>query len=188
MVSTRHGTISHYFINCSAQRARDEQTVTLHPHQLYITLNLVYHNTLYQCCVSAVNQAGMGTPLCKLIITPEAGKIIVIVCTANHSPCVYTSSIVPSAPPTNVGGYTLNSTSIVLFWQPPPTENSNGFITHYYIEISNFTDTLLGLTTKDTHLLVNNLDPGSYTFVLLQLTLLEWDQPQSPLRYSQIMV
>ena len=75
-VNTRHGTISYYFINCSAQRARDKQTVTLFQYQLAmdITVNLFHHNTLYQCCVSAVNQAGVSTPLCKLIITSEAGK------------------------------------------------------------------------------------------------------------------
>ena len=71
-----HGTISYYFINCSAQRARDKQTVTLFQYQLAmdITVNLFHHNTLYQCCVSALNQAGVSTPLCKLIITSEAGK------------------------------------------------------------------------------------------------------------------
>lgn len=37
-------------------------------------LQLQPHKT-YQCCVSAVNQAGIGTPSCKLIATYEEGNV-----------------------------------------------------------------------------------------------------------------
>ena len=58
VVNTRHGTISNFFINCSAQRESDEQTAVSFdsfPNQVYIVFNLIHSNTLYQCCVSAVD-------------------------------------------------------------------------------------------------------------------------------------
>ena len=71
-IERRHGTILYYIVNCSAhwQGLRDEQTAnTTFTNQ---TLELQPY-TPYQCCVSAVNEVGRGTPSCLTFITHEAG-------------------------------------------------------------------------------------------------------------------
>ena len=67
---------------------------------------------------------------------------------------------VPSAPPTSVRSYSLNSTSLFLSWSLPPAKHRNGVIKGYNItiaEIGNHTD--LDYVSEETHVLINNLKP-----------------------------
>lgn len=46
------------------------------------------------------------------------------------------TSAAPSAPPQNIDGFALNHTAIELTWGPPPLYQQNGFITSYFINVT----------------------------------------------------
>ncbi len=61
----------------------------------------------------------------------------------------------------NIVALSLTSTSVQLFWNPPPVDQQNGIITDYYI---NMTEIETGVTvqltvTGATTLLINTLHP-----------------------------
>lgn len=59
--------------------------------------------------------------------------------------------IVPSGPPTNLNGSSLNSSSIFLSWGPPLPEERNGDITGYVINVTNLdSETMHHFTTGIT--------------------------------------
>ena len=92
---------------------------------------------------------------------------IKVKCLVSHS-----SFTEPTAPPTKVQGYSLNSTSIFISWHPPPIENQNGIIRYYYINIANIMSRN-GQTfiTIVTHFLFKNLEPNSsYSFTVSAYT------------------
>ncbi|XP_064080611.1 roundabout homolog 2-like [Macrobrachium nipponense] len=49
----------------------------------------------------------------------------------SNSRIIMTLEDVPTAPPTGVESLVLNTTSVVLSWQPPPIAHTNGHITHF---------------------------------------------------------
>ena len=71
----RHGHILHYFINCSssginaetliANTTVTEEWIALQPY------------TMYECCVFAVNEIGLGIPACQTLTINEAGTPVV---------------------------------------------------------------------------------------------------------------
>lgn len=72
--------------------------------------------------------------------------------------------LVPTGFPVNFLAVAINSTSILLTWDPPPVHESNGIITSYTITqvVAGSTSTL---TTTELMLRVTNLRPfTSYTF------------------------
>ena len=67
----------------------------------------------------------------------------------------------PSGAPVNIVATSLSSTSVELSWNPPPTDQQNGIITDYYI---NMTEVETGVTvqltvTGATSLLIDTLHP-----------------------------
>ena len=45
------------------------------------------------------------------------------------------STVVPTSPPLNPVGVPVNSRTISLSWEPPPTEEHNGVLRHYIVRI-----------------------------------------------------
>ncbi|XP_023318195.1 tyrosine-protein phosphatase Lar isoform X3 [Trichogramma pretiosum] len=81
------------------------------------TLTGLYPNTLYYIWLAARSQRGEGATTIPLPVR--------------------TKEYVPGAPPRNVTGYSQSATSILVKWEPPPIERSNGPITYYklyYVE------------------------------------------------------
>ena len=66
----------------------------------------------------------------------------------------------PDGPPQNLNGTALNSTSIYLSWGSPPSEQKNGIVRQYLV---NITETETGdeirLSTADTAITVSGLHP-----------------------------
>lgn len=59
----------------------------------------------------------------------------------------------------NISWHMLNYSSILLFWQAPPTEHQNGIIREYHVELSG-SNTSVHYTTEGPFLLVGNLKPN----------------------------
>ncbi|KAL2724430.1 tyrosine-protein phosphatase Lar isoform X1 [Vespula squamosa] len=79
------------------------------------TLTGLYPNTLYYIWLAARSQRGEG---------------------ATTIPCpVRTKQYVPGAPPRNVTGQAISPTSILVTWEPPPAERSNGRISYYRLQV-----------------------------------------------------
>ena len=78
----------------------------------------------------------------------------------------------PNAPPTKVRGYSLNSTSIFLSWNPPAIEHQNGIIHRYYINTTNImSHNRETFITTVTHFLLQKLEPNSsYSFTVAAYT------------------
>ena len=73
-----------------------------------------------------------------------------------HTFCMFHTSTIfhfsePDGPPQNLNGTALNSTSIYLSWGSPPSEQKNGIVRQYLV---NITETETGdeirLSTADT--------------------------------------
>ena len=73
-------------------------------------------------------------------------------------------SLVPSAPPDDVTGEALSSTSIVLSWQPPAPEMQNGIIRLYNVTVwESNTGNIFISSTVYTNITVSPLHPF-YTY------------------------
>jgi len=65
--------------------------------------------------------------------------------------CDLSSFAVPSAPPQNVTTMVINSTSISVYWDPPPLDDQNGVITGYTVIITNINRTSISMTISVTN-------------------------------------
>ncbi|XP_066595289.1 tyrosine-protein phosphatase Lar isoform X3 [Prorops nasuta] len=79
------------------------------------TLTGLYPNTLYYIWLAARNQRGEGA---TTIPYP-----------------VRTKQYVPGAPPRNVTGQAISPTSILVTWEPPSADHSNGRIVYYKLQV-----------------------------------------------------
>lgn len=69
----------------------------------------------------------------------------------NYSQLVHCIFVVPSAPPQNITSEVINSTVILIFWNPPPLVNQNGIITSYQVMITNLNKTNSSAITINTN-------------------------------------
>ena len=77
---------------------------------------------------------------------------------------VLTDEEVPTAPPQDITADVVTSTSMTLTWNPPPFENTNGFIRYYMIQITEVeTLTSFTRTSNTTEITVEDLHPY-YTY------------------------
>ena len=68
--------------------------------------------------------------------------------------------IEPEAPPQNLDGSAINSTSLFLSWELPPSEQQNGIIRRYLVNVSEVeTGNGIELSTRDTNIIVSDLHP-----------------------------
>ena len=71
----------------------------------------------------------------------------------------------PTAPedsPTNIHGVSLNSTHILVRWDPPPEDRQHGVIREYHINVTGLDDMIMLQLTTDanvTHITVGSLHP-----------------------------
>ncbi|KZC05677.1 Receptor-type tyrosine-protein phosphatase delta, partial [Dufourea novaeangliae] len=79
------------------------------------TLSGLYPNTVYYVWLAAKSQRGEGAT------------------TIPHP--VRTKPFAPGAPPRNVSGQAISPTSILVTWEPPPAEHSNGRIAYYKLQV-----------------------------------------------------
>ena len=79
----------------------------------------------------------------------------------------------PSAPPVAVRHTQLTSTSVILQWTPPPTENVNGIIRAYTVTVSEHeTGRSYNLSSPQTELSIGNLHPFYwYNFSVCTVTI-----------------
>ena len=70
-------------------------------------------------------------------------------------------SPVPTSPPRNAGGVSVNSTFILLTWEPPARDGRNGIITLYYIHVLEVPTSRTFTFERPTHtdLLIGSLHP-----------------------------
>ena len=80
--------------------------------------------------------------------------------------CFTLSTAVPSSAPVRFQGSAVNSTTIQLQWEPPPSADQNGVIRSYIINISVAeTGSCFQRTSETTALYISNLHPF-YTYTL----------------------
>ena len=116
----------------------------------------------YNCRVAA-ETVGVG-PFGEIQVTlPEGGKCFFnIYCYKRHNSSSEESHLVPSAPPNNVTGFVINSTSISLSWEPPADEELNGLLREYQVDITEVeTGTTFQLSTlaTETTIIISSLHP-----------------------------
>ena len=69
-------------------------------------------------------------------------------------------SIAPGSPPGYVSGVTVNSTTILVTWDPPPVVLQNGVIDEYGINVTEAnTGRRFQLTTNQTQITISDLHP-----------------------------
>ena len=72
--------------------------------------------------------------------------------------------IVPRTPPLNVSGTVLNSSTIVLNWNPPDIEDQNGIVRYYVVNVTEVqTANIFLFTANTTALSISSLHPA-YTY------------------------
>ena len=77
----------------------------------------------------------------------------------------FLSFIVPSGPPQNVSGRSINSTTIVLSWSSPQFEERNGAIRQYIVNVTEReTGSEFGAVTTQMGITFSSLHPY-YTYV-----------------------
>ena len=83
--SRRHGKIQSYFFNCTTMEGTrsDDQSII---YSTYTSISLLPYR-FYNCCVAAVNEAGIGKLSCQTIITHEAGKLHVYTYQKRYTYC-----------------------------------------------------------------------------------------------------
>ena len=70
----------------------------------------------------------------------------------------------PSAPPSNLSVISMNSTTITLSWDPPTSDQTNGYIRHYVVAVTEH-DTTLAFQeqSNNTQVTLQSLHPY-YTY------------------------
>ena len=70
----------------------------------------------------------------------------------------------PRAPPLNVSGSVVNSSTIVLNWNPPDVDDQNGIVRYYVVNVTELqTGSIFQFTANATSLTVTSLHPA-YTY------------------------
>ena len=79
---------------------------------------------------------------------------------------------VPTRAPVHLQGNGVSSTTIQLWWEPPPVADQNGVIRSYHINISVAeTGSVFQLTSETTALNISNLHPYyTYTITVAAVT------------------
>lgn len=73
VTAKRHGTLINYLIICTVWRNEDDYNITIYTNDTDQTLVLSQYASYYTCCISGVNEAGVGDPACQPFITYESG-------------------------------------------------------------------------------------------------------------------
>lgn len=86
---------------------------------------------------------------------------------------MYLSFPGPSAPPSNLTGQVIDSTTVRLTWNPPPVENHNGVIRKYIITATETnTGNVLSWESVATNFEVHSLHPFyTYEFTVAAFTI-----------------
>ena len=78
--------------------------------------------------------------------------------------CAFNIPIVPRAPPLNVSGSVVNSSTIMLNWNPPDVDDQNGIVRYYVVNVTELqTGNIFQFTANATSLTVTSLHPA-YTY------------------------
>ena len=74
LLMQKHGTLLYYLINCTFWRDDYDHNnnITVQTNDTNQTLEVLPYAS-YTCCVSTVNEVGVGTPACQSFITYESG-------------------------------------------------------------------------------------------------------------------
>ena len=70
----------------------------------------------------------------------------------------------PRAPPLNVSGSVVNSSTVVLNWNPPDVDDQNGIVRYYVVNVSELqTENIFQFIANATTLTITPLHPA-YTY------------------------
>jgi len=131
-----NGRIRYYRINVT-----DETTNTHTLFRAYSTqwaISTLHPYTRYLCGVAAVT------------VDPGPSAFITI----------WTNESAPTATPQNVNGRATGSSSLSLYWSPPPSQHQNGRIRYYHINVTDeATNILASFKTPNTRWTVSSLHP-----------------------------
>ena len=90
----------------------------------------------------------------------------------------------PSSPPLDVLVTDITSTSLLLTWSPPATEDHNGVLEEYTILITSVTD-YLDLYSEENYILIKDLHPHTMYHIMVASTTLEGVGPYSEVQTAQ---
>ena len=72
----------------------------------------------------------------------------------------------PRAPPLNVSGIVVNSSTVVLNWKPPDIDDRNGIVRYYVVNVTEVqTANIFQFIANATGLSITSLHP-SYTYAI----------------------
>ena len=133
------------------------QVSGLHPYYIYI------------CGISAVT-IGSGPVANFTIQMPEDGQYTLLHYTHVYSIDVCT--VVPDSAPTSVQSTAVTSTSIDIDWDSLPTENENGIVRHYIVNVTEVqTGNTFQIMSSDESATLTNLHPAyQYTLTVAAYT------------------
>ena len=129
----RNGIIRRYVINITELNSGNEYQ--LENASTEITVQDLHPFYRYSYSVAAETVAlGPFTPA-SIIEMPEDGKFIKVYHNAYYY-VVFSLTTAPSATPSNVTITNITAFSLLLRWNPPPTEYQNGIIREYLVNVT----------------------------------------------------
>ena len=86
---------------------------------------------------------------------------------------MYSSHTVPASVPMNIESSTVTSTMVEISWDPLPSEDENGIVRHYLINVTEIqTGKTFQTTSSDESTMLSNLHPAyEYTFRIAAYTI-----------------
>ena len=86
---------------------------------------------------------------------------------------MYSSCTVPASAPVNIESSTVTSTMVEISWDPLPSEDENGIVRHYLINVTEIqTGNTFQTTSSDESAMLSNLHPAyEYTFRIAVYTI-----------------
>lgn len=71
--------------------------------------------------------------------------------------------VAPTSSPRNISGQALSSTSVILYWHPPPVEHQNGLIREYRIDITEISsNSSFSVVSQNLSTIIGSLHPNYY--------------------------
>ena len=163
-ISSVNGIIQYYNVIIVEQETDTivQSTTTTSTQLLVFNLHPYY---IYICSVTAVT-IGSGPFVNVTIQMPEDGKCQSICYYRNLFTYLFLLSTVPASAPTSIEAPTITSTSVEITWDSLPSEDENGIIRYYVINVTVVqTGTQFQTTSTGESVVLSSLHPA-YTYTV----------------------